>query len=203
FDPSVYTNLLVRLRRDDGAIVYLNEVEIFRSNMPLGPVTATTLARTSAPDDGNSFFAALVSPSLINIGDNQLAVEVHQSAVTSSDISFDLEFLGNVDTANFQPPSVTLVGPANGDTVGGNVTFVATASDADGTIQSVDFFDSSTWMGTATTPMNLNYVLFWTNVAPGSHTLYAVASDSTGLSTTSAPVHIQVVSALVPRGAAW
>src|SRR5437868_3248437 len=60
FDPSIYTNLFVRIRRDDGAIVYLNEIEVFRSNIPLGPVTATTLARTSAADDGNSFFAALV-----------------------------------------------------------------------------------------------------------------------------------------------
>src|SRR6185503_3862376 len=33
-DASVLTNLLLRLQRDDGAVVYLNGVEIFRSNLP-------------------------------------------------------------------------------------------------------------------------------------------------------------------------
>src|SRR5262245_42743217 len=37
-DASSVTNLRVRLKRDDGAIVYINGVEMIRDNMPAGPV---------------------------------------------------------------------------------------------------------------------------------------------------------------------
>ena len=40
--------LLVRLVRDDGAVVYLNGREIMRSNMPAGTVDQTTKALASA-----------------------------------------------------------------------------------------------------------------------------------------------------------
>ena len=38
--------LTVRVRRDDGVIVYLNGLEVFRDNMPDGPVDYSTLALT-------------------------------------------------------------------------------------------------------------------------------------------------------------
>src|SRR6266513_4795721 len=47
-DPSVYSNLTVRLLRDDGGIVYINGVEVFRSSMPPGTPTYSTLATVSA-----------------------------------------------------------------------------------------------------------------------------------------------------------
>jgi len=37
--PGDVTNLVLDLLRDNGGIVYLNGTEIFRSNMPGGPVT--------------------------------------------------------------------------------------------------------------------------------------------------------------------
>ena len=43
-NPAVFSNLVVRLVRDDGGIVYLNGVEIFRSNMPDDPVDYLTYA---------------------------------------------------------------------------------------------------------------------------------------------------------------
>ena len=36
-NPEDCTNLLIRLLRDDGAVVYLNGREVFRSNMPSAP----------------------------------------------------------------------------------------------------------------------------------------------------------------------
>src|SRR5881628_1979597 len=38
------TGLHVRLLRDDGGVVYLNGQEIFRSNMPEGPISYQTVA---------------------------------------------------------------------------------------------------------------------------------------------------------------
>ena len=46
-NPSAYSNLVLRLRRDDGGIVYLNGIEIFRSNIPAGAPTFVTPASAS------------------------------------------------------------------------------------------------------------------------------------------------------------
>jgi len=92
---STYTNLTLRLLRDDGAVVYLNGVEAFRSNLSAGPITFTTLA--SADISGaaeNTFVTATLNPALLVNGTNVLAVEVHQSSPTSDDLSFDLELIG-------------------------------------------------------------------------------------------------------------
>ena len=39
-----YRTLTLRLLRDDGAVAYLNGIEVARSNMPAGPVNFLTLA---------------------------------------------------------------------------------------------------------------------------------------------------------------
>jgi len=94
-NASTYTNLTLRLLRDDGAVVYLNGVEVFRSNMPAGPITFTTLASTDVSGAAeNTFVTASLNPALLVNGTNVLAVEVHQSAPNSDDLSFDLELVG-------------------------------------------------------------------------------------------------------------
>ena len=99
-DPAVFTNLLLRLKRDDGAVVYLNGTEVFRANLPAGPVNHLTLA-TPAANDGAFYITTNVSPLLLTAEVNTLAVEVHQSTNTSSDISFDLQLIAQ---AGVQPP---------------------------------------------------------------------------------------------------
>jgi hypothetical protein len=92
------SNLLVRLQRDDGAVVYLNEVEIFRSNMPTGEVHYLTLASaaTVGADQTNFFASPVLTSSVLKEGTNVLAVEVHQASVNDGDLAFDLELTGNV-----------------------------------------------------------------------------------------------------------
>ena len=83
--------LWLRLLRDDGAVVYLNGVEVFRSNMPTGAVNYLTLATNSVSGtEETNFVGAWVSSTLLREGSNLLAVEVHQAAVNSSDLAFDL-----------------------------------------------------------------------------------------------------------------
>ncbi len=94
-DASLYATLNLRLKRDDGAVVYLNGPEILRSNLPGGPITYTTLASTTVGGtDESTFFQTSVNPTLLINGTNVLAVEIHQSNITSSDISFDLDLKG-------------------------------------------------------------------------------------------------------------
>jgi acid phosphatase type 7 len=94
-DRSAFSGLTLRLLRDDGAVVYLNGVEIMRSNMPAGTIGYRTLASTAIGGaDENAFVSATVGTGALVNGTNVLAVEVHQSGVTSSDLSFDLELIG-------------------------------------------------------------------------------------------------------------
>lgn len=95
-DASLYAGLNLRLLRDDGAVVYLNGAEIWRTNMPAGAVTYSTLAPVAIGGTDETTFVsppATLPNTLVN-GTNVLAVEIHQSGATSTDISFDLELTG-------------------------------------------------------------------------------------------------------------
>ncbi|MGB2822930.1 MAG: CotH kinase family protein, partial [Phycisphaerae bacterium] len=91
------TDLTVRVLRDDGAVMYLNGHELPRSNMPDGAIDyLTTTSNTSSE---TTFFEHSVDPTgMLVEGENVLAVEIHQSSRTSSDISFDLELVGETST---------------------------------------------------------------------------------------------------------
>jgi hypothetical protein len=96
-----------------------------------------------------------------------------------------------VNGASNQPPSVSLTAPANGATytAPASITISVTATDTDGTIARVDFYQGSTQIGSDTSqPYGMN----WTNVPPGTYSLTAVATDDDGGSTTSAARTITV-----------
>src|SRR5262245_18280678 len=115
-NAGAFTNLVVSVLRDDGAVVHLNGVEFFRSNMPEGVITSGTTALGTVPeaDETTTFYSTNVSPARLRNGTNVLAVEIHQANNTSSDISFDLELNGfrNPSTNN-TPPSVAIISPLN------------------------------------------------------------------------------------------
>ncbi len=94
-NPSAFTHLNLNLLRDDGAVIYLNGAEVWRSNMPAGAVNFTTFAAaTVSGTDETTFFSTTLSPALLVAGANTLAVELHQDRANSSDISFDLSLKG-------------------------------------------------------------------------------------------------------------
>ena len=88
--------LSLDLRFDDGAVVYLNGTEVFRTNMPEGTINNQTLSLTYE-DDSNPFVYAEISPSLLRTGTNILAVEIHQCSVSSTDVSFDMDLRGRFE----------------------------------------------------------------------------------------------------------
>jgi hypothetical protein len=77
---------------DDGAIVYLNGEEVFRVNLPTGPVEYETQA--SRLGDERSFLTFEIPVHLLREGNNLLAAEIHQISGTSSDIRWQLEMKG-------------------------------------------------------------------------------------------------------------
>ena len=87
------TNLVVKLSRDDGAIVYLNGREIVHDNMPAGAVGYATRpsSTVSAPNE-QAFFTFTTNATGLRAGTNVIAAEVHQIDAASGDIGFNLEF---------------------------------------------------------------------------------------------------------------
>ena len=91
-DPSLVINLAARLARDDGAVVYFNNVEVWRDNMPTGAVAFGTLASSALSGSNQTqFITTAISPSFLVSGTNIIAVEVHQDSVTTPDARFDFE----------------------------------------------------------------------------------------------------------------
>jgi hypothetical protein len=103
-DPSVVSGLVLRLRRDDGAVVYLNGTEVLRDNLPSGSISASTYANTWQISETTPVEVS-PSPGLLVAGENTLAVEMHQAWRTSSDLTFDLDLTATV--AGTGPPPTT------------------------------------------------------------------------------------------------
>ncbi|PSL44911.1 chitinase [Chitinophaga niastensis] len=89
------------------------------------------------------------------------------------------------------PPVVNITAPANNATFAApaNITIQATATDSDGTIKSVAFYNGTTLLGVDSTAP---YSITWSNVAAGTYTLTAKATDNGNATTTSAAVTVTV-----------
>ena len=90
------------------------------------------------------------------------------------------------------PPSIALTNPPTSSIFSAPATLQlsATASDSDGTITNVQFFQGTTSLGSKTVSP---YSLWASNLAAGGYVFSAVASDNTGLKATNG-VSISVVT---------
>ncbi len=173
-----YIGALLNVQKDDGAVVYVNGVEAARYNVPAGPVDYQTLVPNDA-SDGVGFSTAFVDASLLTEGTNVLAVEVHQTNPTSSDISFDLEMLAVPNLIINQSPLLEITTPPDGFSffAPASISFEADAADEDGVITRLEFFADGVKLGEATTAPA---AVTWTSPALGPHVLTAVATDDQG-----------------------
>jgi hypothetical protein len=95
-NPQMYKSLTFWLKRDDGAVIYLNGRELYRSNMPTGVIGPNTEALSAVyePDEA-TFHPTTFDAPLLQTGTNVVSVEIHQFDPASSDVSFDLRLIGN------------------------------------------------------------------------------------------------------------
>jgi len=107
-----------------------------------------------------------------------------------------LAYIRSTPPAANVPPAVAITSPANGAvfTAPAIVPITASASDSDGSVTNVAFFDGVTFLGQTN---NVSYTITAT-LAAGAHALTAVATDDGGLSTTSTVVNVTVNAANVP-----
>jgi len=90
-NPVPVNGLVASLIRDDGAAVYVNGVEVFRSNLPAGALTFTTRASAGlgGTDETNPIPFTIPASALVP-GTNVIAVELHNAGPTNADASFQL-----------------------------------------------------------------------------------------------------------------
>ncbi len=92
-NPSSFSSFNINMYLDDGAIVYVNGVQVIKTNLP-DTITYTTAATAAAAEDGHAIQSFSVPSSSFRSGKNTIAVEVHQNTISSSDLVFDLELVG-------------------------------------------------------------------------------------------------------------
>jgi Common central domain of tyrosinase/Bacterial Ig domain len=174
-DPAVYRNLLLHLKRDDGAAVYLNGAEIHRVNLPAdaGDDTHASAAVNGVAEE--VYFPVDVPLKLLKAGRNAIAVELHQDQ-KGDDASFDLALSAN-HAVRDTPPSVAILSPPAGSLfrTGEEVSIIVDAIDPDGAIKGIQLFVDGRLAGTsATAPATF----LWPATGAGPHRVRAVALNS-------------------------
>ena len=88
-------------------------------------------------------------------------------------------------------PTVSITSPTDNSRFAtpGSITITATASDADGSVSKVDFYNGATLLGTATASP---YAFTWTGITEGHYVITAKATDNSGAVTTSSIINVAV-----------
>ncbi len=90
-DKTNVRKIRLKVRRDDGVVIYLNGKKVVSDSMPKGDITNNTPANKLAHGSNEKkFFEFTLPGTLLKKGSNLLAVSVHQIKPTSSDLLFDL-----------------------------------------------------------------------------------------------------------------
>ncbi|MBF0498977.1 MAG: hypothetical protein HQM09_02490 [Candidatus Riflebacteria bacterium] len=99
----------------------------------------------------------------------------------------------SVNAVQNSPPAITLSQPTTNQTFpfASNITLIANASDSDGSVDLVEFFQGATKIGEA---RSAPFTYVWPAVQAGVYTLSAKATDNNGAAATSALVSITVSS---------
>jgi glucose/arabinose dehydrogenase len=115
----------------------------------------------------------------------------HTVSTPASDTTHTATFTDSGPATN-TAPTVSLAGTPTAGAVGAVLTITASASDSDGSVAKVEFFDGATKLGEDTTGP---HTWSWTPGTVGAHSLTARATDNGGLTTTSAAVAVNVAAA--------
>jgi acid phosphatase type 7 len=175
---ALYDTYALRVKRDDGIVVYFNGTEVYRSNMT-GAVNYLTPA-IFATDDGVDWqLANLASCVIPTTGSLTIAVEIHQSDASSSDISFNLELTStNVPIALSRGPYLQMATPTSMQFRWRTDTF------ADSKVSFGTSAGSLTSSVTNTASVQ-DHIITITGLTPNTQYFYSIGSCSTTLQGTT------------------
>lgn len=161
------------------------------------PNTAFNLVATAADIDGSvssvEFFVDGVSKGFgaysagswtLNLAAglaDKLTPYVLTAKATDNDAQFTVSAPVNINVGN-AAPAATMTAPANGTVyiVGDNITVSATATDPDGTVASLEFYDNGVLIPGSVTLNSGVYSQAFTASVLGAHALTAKATDNLG-----------------------
>ncbi len=136
-----------------------------------------------------SFTDATAATTLIG----NLEKGIYKCKVTVSDGTYQSfsEVLVIVQETSNAIPTVNITSPSNNSSFsqGTTINIEASASDLDGTIAKVEFFDGATKIGEDTT---VPFSFSWNNASVGNHSLKVIATDNEGATAESQIVTISV-----------
>jgi len=208
-DPNAFTEIRLRVNRDDAVMVYLNGTRIFSDNFSSGVnETNITYATTAndAVEPGTYLQQNGISRSLLVAGDNWLCAEVHQVEPTSSDLAFDAELLGIAQAPAPGAQAAYLTSPEGGTLIPSGTASVPLTAEArarTATVTKVEFFVDGAKVGES---LAAPFTATWNSPAAGNHTLHVVASFTAGTPLTSGTVHVTVgtpPATLLAAGSVW
>ncbi len=183
--PDGTSNLLFHAAVDDGAVIYVNGIEIGRINMPPFPFPVYFSTVVSSINEGQGYLPAAGFPvpaQLLRTGENVLAVEVHQDSFLGTDILLLASLTGSVRT--YESTLTILTQPRSLSIVEGHsfaVGITTTAADA-----SYQWFKDGIPIPGATSPT-------FSAVADGNSAgVYRVAVSNSSASVTSDPATVIV-----------
>jgi uncharacterized repeat protein (TIGR01451 family) len=174
-----------------GAGSTCKEIEgaVYCSLAPLSPGASTSLAITVQPNDGASNFSpqGKLITNDVDVRANQIDNNTDNNSVLQ-----ETTVLPNPNHA----PSINITTPAGNITVIGptDVALNANATDSDGSISKVEFFDNGALLGQAIHGSGNNYGFTIFNAPNGEHVIVARVTDNGGRQTRSEPVFIMVNS---------
>lgn len=130
-----------------------------------------------------------------NLSRRYLRVSFSSVAANAAAIA-DIEVYVKTGAAN-DNPVVTLTAPDNNITVvaGSNLSITADASDADGTVSKVEFYNGTTKLGE---DLTAPYEYIYTSIPAGTYQLTAKAIDNLNATTTTSAHTISVISEPTP-----
>ena len=158
----------------------VNEVDYYIDGVLAGSSTVAPFSITIQPLPGAHTIKAVAIDANGNIGSSTT-----DSIVVNSNVN--------------EPPVVTLTSPTNGAllTAPAGLTVSANASDADGNVTEVDFYQNGVFIGSSVAPP---YTLPVANLMPGIYSFTSAAIDNAGAKTTSLPTVVTVQAPLTQSG---
>ncbi|MDL2242060.1 T9SS type A sorting domain-containing protein, partial [Bacteroidales bacterium OttesenSCG-928-L03] len=127
----------VTVLADDGAVVYVNGQEVGRLNMPPGTISHSTFSTTY---NNGAYGTFTVPKNILKEGVNQLAVEVHQVDLKSSDLIMDLKM--TCAGASQSNPGEVHTNPVYSGILSSNMTLRAIYEDSGSSMAIIDGKDS-------------------------------------------------------------
>jgi hypothetical protein len=95
-DPAAFTALHLYIQRDDGVAVHLNGIRVHLENLASTASLGDLALSEVPPAEHTQWKHYLIDPKRLLAGKNLVAVEIHQSSFSGTDLNFDLQLIGDL-----------------------------------------------------------------------------------------------------------